>query len=113
MVVAAISYDVHVFQFDASHERLAPNSGYYDRTTVFEKIHHQTGAGGSQVCLPAFLVLYVNNGDKKCPSHWTRITYEWMKIPDLEAKVLLTHAVSYSSRHYAFSNKPWPPDPGE
>jgi len=50
----------------------------------------------------------VNNGYKECPSHFTRMIYEWTPIDNVE-EFILTNAVAYTS--HQCDN--WTPDPGE
>lgn len=46
------------------------------------------GLGGVKFAFPR-LVLYENNGYHECPSHWTRLTYEWEQLSNGEPKFML------------------------
>lgn len=108
--MSCLGYDVHVFSFHPSHKSFAPHSGEYDSVTVSEEIQHGLGLGGVKFAFPR-LVLYKNNGYHECPSHFTRMTYEWSRIDNYE-QFILASAVAYTSHQCVF-NTHWPPDPAE
>ncbi|HEY3248082.1 MAG TPA: hypothetical protein VGK88_07320 [bacterium] len=97
-------YDVYVFRF-------SPQFSTPD-LAVFKAFEQPLGLGGVKFAFPR-LVLYVNNGYKECPSHWTRMTYRWTTIPSSQARLILIDAVSYTSPQCYLRNTVWPPDPGQ
>ncbi len=68
-------------------------------------------AGAARLAFPR-LFLYVNNGYKECPSHWTRMTYEWTDI-DGSMHFILVGALAYTSPHCVFTDGHVPPEPGD
>lgn len=104
-------YDVHIFIFTPSFGGTDPKTGRY-RAAVSEEIHQVVGLGALKFAFPR-LVFYINNGYKECPSHWTRMIYEWMEVSPAAIRFVPTHTVSYESRQCVFSHTRWPPDPGD
>lgn len=111
-------YDIHGFSFHPSRKSYILNSSEYDNRTVPEEIHHWVGLGGVKFSLPR-LLLYVNDGYKECPSHWTRMNYEWTHSPNTAPKFIPKNKVSYTSSQCYLrlpgesENRHWPPDPGQ
>ncbi len=97
-------YNVHVFRF-------SPQFSTPD-LPVFKEFEQSLGLGGVKFDFPR-LVLYVNNGYKECPSHWTRMIYRWTAITSSQAQFILIDAISYTSRQCYLRNTVWPPDPGQ
>lgn len=100
----------NVFLFSPEFARINPATGYYYSGAVREEISQFLGVGGIRFRFPR-LTLYVNNGYHECPSHWTRMIYEWTRI-EYEEKFILANAIAYTSRQCVFKNTQWPPDPG-
>lgn len=99
---------VTVFRFSTKFARIDPTTGLYERGSVYEVISEGLGRGGIRFNFPR-LVLYVNNGYKECPSHFTRMIYEWTRIDNYE-KFILVSAIAYTS-HICGYNPNSPPDP--
>lgn len=106
--VSCAASAVDVFRFWTRLAQIDPRSGKYTRGAVDEEISQSLGHGGVRFEFPR-LVLYVNNGYKECPSHFTRMIYAWARIDNYE-KFILIDAVAYTSR-VCGGQGPWPPDP--
>lgn len=98
---------VFVFEFHPSWMQFAPHPSEYGDVAVSQVIYHDVGRGGVKFAFPR-LVFYVNNGYKECPSHFTRMIYEWTLLDNFE-QFILTNAVAYTSHQC----DTWTPDPGE
>ncbi len=91
---------IHAFaREDLPHDQ---SDGYSDTVVVSEVITQTMGLGGAKFPFP-LLVLYVNNGYHECPSLWTRTTYIWTEVSNVDAKFILTHEVSHESQQCYFS----------